>query len=811
MDALRQDLRYALRMLGKAPALTGAAVLSLALGLGANVTVFTWTTGTLLRPFRGVPEQDRLFELTPQRGTDAYLSLSYPEFLDLSRDVRRSRLLAQEDVALNLDGDGTPERIWALLVSATSFDVLGVRAQLGRTLVADDDALPRGRAVAVISHRLWQRRFGGDPSVIGRTVRLNARPFTVVGVAPRGFEGARLGLAYDAFVPVTTAEELGLGGGRLADRGRLWLEALGRLRPGVSMAQARSEIEALSRRLAEAHPDTNRNVTLRVDALPDSPWGGARLLKPVLLVLCAVVAVVLLVACANVANLLLARATARRREISVRLALGAGRARVVRQLLTESVLLGALGGAGGLAAAWWASGLLTGFFPAHDFPIAFDFALDGRVMAFAAVLSLAAGIALGLAPALQSTDRALVGTLGDEATAVVGGGRRQRLRHALVVAQVALSAVLLVSAGLLVRSARNARALDTGFRSHGMLLGSLDLLGSAYTPPRGLVFYRRLLERARALPGVESVTLARRVPLGFGGTSADGIEVEGYDAPADAPHFTFFNEVGPRYLATMGIPVVAGRDLADADDEQAERVAVVNETMARWYWPGRHAVGGRVRLRGEWYTVVGVARDIKQLGLGQRPLPMMFRPVLQAYVPDVTVHARTRGDVLALAAPLAALVRELDPTLPLFAIQTLDEHVTAATVQQRLAQALLLGFAALALLLAGVGLYGLLAYAVGQRTREIGLRMALGGRPADIARLVLGQGLGLVGLGLLLGSAGALAASRGLAALLVGVSPSDPLTFAIVLAVLSATGLAACALPARRATRIDPAVALRCQ
>ena len=811
MDTLRQDLRYALRMFAKAPGVTAAAVLSLALGIGANTTVFTWTVGALLRPFRGVPEQDRLFEMSLRFPQQEQASLSYLDYRDLAAGARRSELVVQEDVALSLDDAGRAERVWGLVVSGNYFDVLRVPAARGRTFDAEESRVPAAREVAVISHALWQQRFGGDPAVVGRIVRLNTRPFTVVGVAPPSFRGARMGLSYDLFIPLGAAGEiLGGGAGRLDDRGWRWLEAIGRLKPGTRLAQARAELETLGRGLGAAHPDTSRGLGAQVYALSDSPWGGTPILRPVLLVLTAVVAIVLLAACANVANLLLARATARRREIAVRRSMGAGSARIVRQLLTESVLLGLAGGVGGILAAAWAAGLLARFIPPSEFPIALDFGVDARAAAFSAVLSLAAGILFGLAPALQSTRADVAQALRDETTAVVGGGKAP-LRHALAVTQMALSVLLLVSAGLLVRSVRNVRFVDTGFEPRGVVLASLDLHAARYTPESGLAFYRRLLERVAALPGVESFTLARRAPLGFGGSSSTGLEVEGFRPTDDRPVFAFYNEVGPRYHATLRIPLVDGRDFAVADDAGAPLVAIVNETMAKWYWPGRSPIGGRVRFDDRWLTVVGVARDIKQRSLDQPPLPYLFLPVLQAYRPDVVLHARAAGAPTAVGAGLGTVVRELDPALPVSGLRTLDDNLRASSVPQRLAGTLLVVFGALALLLSAIGLYGVLAYAVGQRTREIGLRVALGGRPADIVRLVVRQGLGLTAVGLVLGGAAALAAARGLGALLIGVSPRDPLTFAIVLSLLAATGLLACAVPARRATRIDPALALRSQ
>jgi predicted permease len=804
MDVVRQDVRYALRMLARAPGVTAAAVLSLALGIGANTTLFSWVSATLVSPIGGVRDPGSLAVLTSAQGREGGTSLSYADFLDYRQTPGIAGATAQDELTLTLDADGRADRVWALIVSDDYFDVLGVRAAVGRTFGPDDARA--GTPLVVISHGLWQRRFASDPGLVGRSVSINKHAFTVAGVAPPSFHGTTVGLSFDAWVPLS-AQRAVLLGDRLTPRGHRWLQVLVRLAPGTSLAQAQAALSATAARLAATHAE-DKGLDVTVSRFWNAPVGATRVLGPVLLVLWGVVALVLLIACANVANLLLARATLRRREVGVRLAMGASRGRIVRQLLTESALLALLGGGAGVLLAVWGAGALRAFVPPTDFPIALMPALDGRALAFALGLSLLTVIAFGLAPALQASRSAVGGPLREEQRSVVGG-TGGRLRGALVGGQLALSVLLLVSAGLLVRSLRHAQTMDPGFDPQGVLLASVDLFGGGYDADTGRRFLASACDSLRTLPGVDSVSLTRRAPLGLGGSSSTSMEVDGYDAPPDQPAWAFLHIVGPGFFRTMGATILRGRDLGAGDVESAPRVVVIDETAAERYWAGRDPLGSRLRLGGSWYTVVGVARTMKHRELAEPARPHVFLPVLQSYHPLASFLVRTRRDPAALSGEVVSRLRALDAGLPVFNVVPLAEHVQAASFQQRMAGSLLAGFGALALLLAAVGLYGVLAFAVSQRTREIGIRMALGGRARDIYALVARQGLAVVGGGVVAGLAAAAAATRVLGSMLLGVSPTDPLTFALVSAVLLAVAVLACAVPARRAARVDPAVALR--
>jgi macrolide transport system ATP-binding/permease protein len=808
MDHFWADVRYAARLLAKAPGATLATVLSLALGIGANTTLFTWLSAVMLRPFPGVPEAERLLELYVTDPNEGYINLSHPEYRDYRDGARQSAVIAFDDQALSLSADGQSERIWGLLVSGNYFDVVGVKPALGRAFRPDEDVAPGRDAVVVLSHALWQRRFGGDPQVVGRTVRLNTHPFTVIGVAPPAFVGTRLALSFDAYVPLAMQGQVVPGGDRLAERGDRWLRAMARLAPGVSLEQAQAELSTIAARLGREYPaDAGR----RVEIFPvwNSPSGGGRILTPVLLVLSAVAALVLLIACANVANLLLARATARGREVAVRLSLGASRGRLVQQLLTESALLALMGGAAGLLIALWCSPLLRAFVPPTDFPIDLPVAVDGRALAFTLAVSLLTGLLFGLAPALHASRPALASVLRDDAGTVTGA-RRARLRHGLVVTQVALSMVLLVSAGLFLRSLRAAQAFSPGFEVDGVLLASVDLFPNGYDSRRGVALQERLLERVRGLPEVRAASLGRRVPLSFGGSSSfNGLRVEGYTPPPDQKTWSYVNQVGSDYFRTLAVPILRGRDIAEQDGPEAPRVVVINECMALRYWPGREALGGHITFDDRVHTVVGVVRDFTFRRLGEEAAPYMFLPLAQYYAGGAVLHVRTAGDPLLVAPALREIVRELDPGLPLFGVRTLRQASAAVTFQHRLGGTLLGAFGVLALLLATVGLGSVLAYMVGQRTREIGVRMALGGDRSDVFRLVLRRGMGLTGLGMAIGLAAALAATRPLGGMLFHVSASDPLTVLAVALLLAGAALLACLFPARRAMNVDPLVALR--
>jgi predicted permease len=706
--------------------------------------------------------------------------------------------------------DGVPERVWAEVVTGNFFDVLGVRAAVGRTFLPEEDRTPGAAAVAVISHGLWQRRFGGSPDVVNRRVEINEQPFTIVGVTPQGFQGSETALAYDIWVPMMMQAALMPGGDRLTLRDSHWMTGFGRLAPGATIAQARDELQAMTRQIAAEYPDY-ADMGATALFLRDSDRGAIGVLRPVLVALAVVAGLVLLIACANLANLTIARTAARRREIAIRLSIGASRGRVVRQLLTESLLIAAGGAALALVIARWTAGLLVLFAPPTEFTIAIDVPLDARVFVFTCAAAALTSVIFGLVPALQASAGDYTTTLKEDSAGA--GTSRRRLRDTLVVVEVSLSLALLVSAGLCVRSLQKARQFDPGFNPSGILLASLDLFPAGYTAEAGGVFYRQLLERLRALPGVEAASLSRRVPLGFTGSSSSTIQVDGFAPASDQSMSVMFNQVGPDYFRTMQIPLARGRDLAAADERGARPVAVVNEAMARRYWPDRDPLGGRFRFgsTGGWITVVGVAREVKFRALNEAPRPFAYLPVLQWHYPAMTIHVRTAGDPSALAPAVRAAVQAIDAGLPLFATRTLLAHTGAATFQQRLAGSLLSVFGGLALVLAAVGLYGVLAFIVGQRTREIGVRMALGATQAAVFRLVVRHGLKLTAIGVVIGLGAAFGVARALSTLLFGVEAYDPVTLSVATLVLVACAIAACLAPAVRATRVDPVRALRHQ
>jgi predicted permease len=747
----------------------------------------------------------KVLQTDPQQ---EFVSFSYPDYRDLRDQAKSvSGLFALRQTAATLGADGTSERAWVQIVSGNFFDVLGIDAALGRTLKPADDQVPEGHPVVVIGHALWQRRFGGDPGIVGRTVLLNTRPYTVVGVTPARFRGAGTGLVFDGWVPLMMQTHFEPGGSRLEQRGHRWLDVYARLAPGTSLPGAQAELTVLSARLAAQNERETLGRGVALFPLWRAPRTGAAILAPIILVLGGICALVLLLACANLASLLLARGVNRRREIAIRLSLGARRADVARQMLVESLLLALVGGAAGVVVATFGIGLLEAWAPPTPFPLSIGAQIDGTAIGVALGVALATAVLFGLAPALSATRPDTAETLRDEAGSVTGG--RTRLRNGLVVAQVALSVLLLVAAGLFLRTLQRLQATDLGFEPRGVFATSMELFTSGYDRERGLAFYRELLERAAALPGVEQASLVRRVPLGFGGSSSTSIEVEGYVPAKDEEPWGYFNDVGPGYFGLMRMAILRGRDITADDRQDAPAVAVVNATMAARYWPGREAVGGRFRLGEKRLTVVGGARDASYRDLGEKPAPWFFLPLDQGYRPDMTLLLRSAGDPAALAGPAKALVRQLDPGIAPYSATTLQAFIGASDFRQRMGSQLLGLFGVLGLLLASIGLYGVLSFQVARRTREIGIRIALGGSRGDVLGLVLRQGAVLVGLGLAIGIVGAAGLARLLRSLLLGVSPWDPLAFASVVAVLVLAAFVACLVPARRAARVDPLLALR--
>jgi predicted permease len=812
MGNLWQDLRYGFRRLLKTPGFTLVAVVSLALGIGANTAIFSLVDTVLLRPLP-VREPKQLVEVygTLHKGADYTIQshLNYKDYRDRSGDVL-SGLLAYRFAAMSLSHNGANERVWGYLVSGNYFDVLGVQPALGRGFLPEEDQTAGSHPVAIISYGCWQSRFGGDPAIVGRAAAINNQQFTVVGVAPKGFIGTEIAYSPEIYVPLMMAKQIEPGSSWLESRTDDNLFVVGRLKEGVTKAQAEAALAGLTNQLAQEHPQENEGR-------------GVRLLPPGLFipeirdsvitfsaVLMGVVGLVLLLACVNLANLLLARATERRKEIAIRLALGASRARLIRQLLTESVVLSLAGGALGLLLATWVNDLVSAIKLPTDIALVFDLRIDWRVLAFTLGVSLLTGVVFSLLPALQSSNPDVVPALKDETS--LGGFRRSRLRNALVVAQVALSLVLLISAGLIVRGLQAARAMHPGFNPRNAVALSFDLGLQGYDEQRGRIFLRELIERAKQTPGVRSVTLTDSLPLSINYNNS-GIYVEGQPAAlnSDLPLATPIY-AGLDYFKTLEISLLRGRDFTAQEDKKESRVALVNETFARKFWHGEDAVGKRFNFGSPsdpYWTVIGVVADGKYNSLGEDPKPVVYRPLMRDYNSNVTLVARVEGDPLTTLASLGRAVQSLDPTLPVYSPKTLSEHMQIPLFPARMAAIVLGSFGLLALVLAAIGIYGVMSYVVAGRTREIGLRMALGADRASVLRLIVGQGMTLALIGLGVGLVLALAAARLLTSQLYGVSPTDPATFAGVVALLSSVAFLACYVPARRATKVDPMIALR--
>ena len=809
MGSFLRDLRFAVRLLLKSPGFAVISVLTLAVGIGANTTVFSWMEGILLRPLPGVPRQEDVRVIWGHARDGGLRSLSVPNVRDMQKSLGPLRVVASSITPANLTGGERPERVWAALITGDVFDVLQVKPALGRGFLPEEDGAPSAHPVVVLGYDFWQRRFLGDAKTVGSTIQLNGHPYTVVGVAPRGFIGTEVGLKMDLWVPLAMQPQLQSGGSRLDSRGSNWLQGLVRLQPGATQAQAQAALDALAVHLEKQYPDSNDGERFRLYHFWDAPSGASGILRPVLSVLGVMAALVLLLACANVANLLLVRALGRRKEVAIRISLGAGRGRLVAQLLTESLLLVTAAGGLGLLLATWASGLLLAAFPPTDAPVIPSFPIDGRVVVFAAIVSLVTGLLFSLAPAAQLASPGIALTLRDEGGAVAGG-RKGVLRSGLVVAQLIVSCVLLITAGLFLRSLGKADGIDPGFRERNILLASLDIFPNGYDEAHGKAFYRQLMEHVAARPGVEAVTVSTLVPLDFDNWSSS-LTVDGYQAaPKEEITISFF-VVGPDYLHTLGIPLAGGRDFTAQDDERAPKAIIVNQAMADKYWRGRQALGGRVKIGKEQYTVVGIARTGKYHALSETPQPFFYLPVLQDYQSGMILHVRTAGDPLRLADTMRAEVRALNPDIPLVTVKTMRQHLRIAVFTQRLAATFLGGFGVLALLLATLGLYSVIRFTVSQRTRELGVRAALGARPGQIARLVVDQGMRLAGLGLIVGVGAAFGLTRLLASQLLGVSATDPLVFLTVALLLTAVSALASWLPAQAAAAVDPNVALRAE
>jgi putative ABC transport system permease protein len=822
MATFFQDLKYGARLLTKAPGFTLVAALSLALGIGANTTIFTLINAVLLN---ALPVEDPS-ELVSVWTTDERNQNRTLGFLQVSpmnyRDLREknevfSGLAAHTALPLNVSSaNGDPQQVFGEIVTGNYFAVLGAKAALGRTFTEDEDRNPAEKLVAVLGYGEWQKRFGGDRGVVGRTITVDGQSFTIIGVMPKAFKGTNAIGAPAMWVPYMTYPVTTNGFFRELiepnSRRGLVFNVTGRLKPGVSVRQAEANLKTVARQLEQEYPNENtgRNVTLVPLAQATINPGFRDNFVMAGGLLMTVVALVLLIACANVANLLLARAAVRQKEIAVRLSLGAGRGRLVMQLLTEGMLLAFLGGLFGLLIAYWAQDLLWSYRPPFLQPDAVDLHPDLRVLLFTLGVSLVTGIAFGLAPAMQSSRPDLVVELKEKTSAPTGSNRLLALRNLLVAAQIALSLVALIGAGLFLRSLQNAQRISPGFDAPHLAVMSFDLGAQGYSEDRGRLFQQRVLERAASVPGVQSATLASTVPL-FNGGFARTVFLEGQDtSDRRNGRLVQITVAGAHYLETVGIGLVRGRALAETDQPNTPAAVVVNETMARRFWPDQDAIGKRFKFFGQnaLQQVVGVARDSKYNFIGEEPQPHIYQAVTQVYQPQLSlfVKAATPEGVIGT---VRGEIQQLDRNLPLTGVFTLNEIFEQSLWAPRMGASLLAIFAALSLVLAVVGIYGVMAYSVNQRTRELGIRMALGASRADVVRLVVIQALRLTGIGIGVGWVAAFAASRLVASLLYDVSPTDVVTFIAVPAVLGTAALVASYLPALRATRIDPMIALR--
>lgn len=812
MRSFLGHLRYALRTLLRRPAFTAGAVLSLALGIGANAAIFACVDAVLLQPLPvSRPGELTMVYATLTGSPGGLFGHSYLNYRDYRDDNPVfSALLAFRTIPVRLSGSGGgPEVITGEAVSSNYFAALGVRPQLGRTFVPQEDQTPGGPRVVVLSDGLWRRRLAADPQAIGRAILLNGRPFTVVGVAPRELHGLSVLLSPELWVPVGAYDALMPDPpGALNDRNLLLFSVVGRLKPGISMRLAESTLRTMAGRLAREHPVENEGQSIAIVPLAQATIHHSLRQGFVLgsEVLMALVGALLLVACANVANLLLARALERRKEIAVRLSVGASRANILGQLVAEGLVLAFAGGAVGLMLAGWGRDLLWSLRPPL-LPATLDVGLDARVLGFAFLLCVVTGVVFGLVPLAQTRRLDLLSALKDAGGIESRVSRRLGLRQLLVVAQVALSLVALVGAGVFLASLRNALHLSPGYQTEHLALVSFDLGAQGYDEARSRELQRRLLERAAGLPGVRSAALAERVMLDLRGTSR--LRVDPGDAPEGKGPLVRVNSVSPGYFESLEIPLQAGRGFTDSNRQDAPRVAVINETMASRFWPGRGAVGQRFALESEDVQVVGVARDCKYESLGQDAEPYIYVPLAQRPATAVTLHVRTTGEPKAVLAPLRREIQALDPELPLTADGTMEGMMDKSLWASRAAAGLLSAFSLLALVLAAAGVYSTMAFAVRNRIRELGIRMALGAQRGDLLRLILREGMLLVAIGVLVGALVAGLALPRISALVFGLRDAAPLAFAAAALVVLAVSFAANLFPSRRAMATNAAWVLR--
>jgi putative ABC transport system permease protein len=811
---LIRDARFALRILTKSPSFTLVAVLTLALGIAANSTVFSWISSTLLNPIPGLTHTANLVSIMRgERSDHPTPPFSYLDYRDLRENSHSfSGMLAYHDDFVSLTGAGKPERIYGALTSANYFDVLGLPFLLGRGFSPAEEQPGLGANVVVIGYSVWRNHFAQDPHVIGKTIQINQHPYTVIGVTPREFHGCKTGLSTDLWIPLMMDQPV-WGSTRPGDRGTYWLQVLGKLRPGVTEQRAAAELNVLMQGIVERYPEDHSGSPnqITIDPLWRSPFGINVYLAKMLPMLLGLGLALLLLACANVANLLLVRSVARRREIAIRLSIGATRAQLVRQLMIESLLLGLAAGFAAIVITVGTSRSLAALIPPTTLPLTHNAHVDLRVLLATTAVSILTALIFGTLPALRSSSVPIQAVLKEEGGSVSVSVHKSRLSSGLVVAQIALSLLLLVCAGLFTRSLQKAEEENAGFDPNHILLVSYEPGPSGYNVSAAIAFDRQVLSKLAALPGVQDATLADFAPLSFS-IHSDFVELQGY---VPQPHESMEISrayIGPNYFRTLHTSLISGRDVTDGDGPGSQRIAYVNQALADRYWPGQNPIGKRIN-DGVDFTVIGVVRNAKYRLLSYPPEPVFYLPMFQSYnsIYDTTIQLRVSGDPQAIAFPVEQAIHQLNPELPLFNVHPLTVTMRMGTVFQRAAVAFASSFGILAMLLAAVGIYGVVAYTTRQRTREIGIRMALGAERGQIFRLVLLQGLLLALVGLAVGVTLSLALTRLLKSQLYGVSTTDTVTFATVTLILCAVAMAACYIPAHRATKTDPNVALRYQ
>jgi predicted permease len=816
MNTLVRDIQYGLRTLARSPGFTAVAILTIGIGIGASTTIFSWMRSLMLNPLPGAAQAERIVVLENTAADGEPLTTSYLDFRDYRDNLRLvNSVTARTGNVFSVGDAPQTSQVWGELVSGNFFDLLGVQPEAGRFFSgAERDDAQNAHAVVVISHSYWKAHYHTDPTTIGSSVRINQTLFTIIGVTPEGFHGTRSGLDYEMWMPLTMYGQLThTGTWMLRDRNTRNFMMMARLAPGVSIEQARGEVQALANRMAVSDADSNRGVGATVLPLWQSHFGTQAMLLTPITILMGASGVVLLIVCANLANLLLARATGRLKEFSVRLALGARPVRLTQQLLTETLLMAVGGSLCGLMLASLLGGALRWLLPGVSRPTMLQPPLDGQVLAFTIALAFVVAILAGLVPALHATHANINEVLKEGGRSATSSAQSHSLRGLLVISEVALAVIALVGAGLFLKSFETARTMDPGFSPEGVALAEFDFSTANYDAQQTDTFCRRLREQLEQQPGVTSVSYDDSVPLGFSGGNWESLEVEGYVPAANENMKIYRDLISPGFFESMKIPVVEGRDFDLRDVPKSLKVMIVNQEFVRRFLSNRSVIGRKVHGWGEWFTIVGVAKDSKYHRVNENPQPYFYIPIRQIFRPEygLTFHVRTSGSVSEAIAALRRESAAIDPSLTIFGAEPMTEYVAASLFGAKIAASLLSVLSGLGLLLAAVGLYSVMAYSVAQRTSEIGIRVTLGAQPRDIMRLVIRQGISFALIGLIVGSLAAAALARVISATLVGVSPADPVVYVGATAFTVLVTLVAAAFPAWRALRVDPAVALRWQ